>query len=209
MDKVTWIHISDLHLRTSYDADIVLNKLLEDIPKFIKENSLDVNFIIVSGDVSYSSKPEEYEIAANFLDRLLKISNLDKKDLFLVPGNHDVDRTAITPGAQAISDGLKDRDAINKLLANDYDRAFILRRFHTYSDFIKKYMNGNITFNDNEYYYVKDISIDKIKISVLGLNSSWLSASDEDQGRLALGEMQVRKAIEKADADIHSNASSS
>lgn len=198
-DKITWLHISDLHLRSSYDADIVLGKLLEDIPNFIKNSSLILDFIILSGDISHSSKPEEYALAAEFLDRLLEITCLKKDRLFLIPGNHDIDRTAISPGAQCITENLKNRDVINNILANDIDRAFVLKRFHNYIQFIKDYMGNNIVFDETNYYYVKDIEFNDFRISILGLNSVWLSSSDNDQGKLALGEIQIRNALKQAE----------
>jgi 3',5'-cyclic AMP phosphodiesterase CpdA len=111
MNKVIWLHISDLHMRPlqAFDSDIVLKKLLEDIETCIQNDSLQPDFIILSGDISYSSKPEEYELAKKFLDRLLEISRLAKDRIFIVPGNHDVDRRAITPAARIIADGIKNQ----------------------------------------------------------------------------------------------------
>jgi 3',5'-cyclic AMP phosphodiesterase CpdA len=106
MNKITWLHISDLHMRTSqssqaYDSDVVLKKMLKDIETCIQSDSLPPDFIIVSGDIAFSSKPEEYKLVGKFLDRLLEISHLTKDKNFIVPGNHDVDRGAITSAASA------------------------------------------------------------------------------------------------------------
>lgn len=206
MNKVTWLHISDLHLRPlqAYDSDMVLKKLLEDVEKCIKNDSLHPDFIILSGDISYSSKPEEYELARGFLDKLLEISGLDKDRIFIVPGNHDVDRDSITPGARVMTDGIDSRDSVNKILDNGVDREFIFKRFINYSNFINIYMGERRFLFDNEhYYYVKNIPVDNLNLSILGLNSSWLSGSDNDQGKLVLGDMQVQKALaEVENADI-------
>lgn len=198
-DKIIWLHISDLHLRSSYDGDIVLDKLLEDITNFLINNSFNLDFIVLSGDISYSSKPEEYKIAFKFLDKLLEITHLDKNKLFLVPGNHDVDRGAISPGAQSIRKNLKSRDDINNLLANDDDRSLMLKRLHNYSQFIEDYIKENIIFNNSKYYYLKKIRVNDLEISIVGLNSAWLSGSNEDQGKLALGEKQVRSALQQVE----------
>ena len=39
---------------------------------------------MVSGDIAFSSKPEEYKLAEEFLDKLLKITHLNKYALFVV-----------------------------------------------------------------------------------------------------------------------------
>ena len=47
MNKITWLHISDLHMRPlqAYDSDIVLKKMLEDIGTCIQRDSLRPDFI--------------------------------------------------------------------------------------------------------------------------------------------------------------------
>lgn len=101
----TWLHLSDLHFResTSWDADIVLRELLKDIKARVTVDDLRPNLIFVTGDIAYSGKKSEYRLAATFFDQLLGVTGLDKKHLFVVPGNHDVDREAITPGTQSIT----------------------------------------------------------------------------------------------------------
>jgi len=212
MNNITWLHISDLHLSNhdlrpsqAFDSDIVLQKLLEDIEAYAQSKSLQPNFIIVSGDIAFSSKPEEYNLARGFFDRLLEITHLSKDRLFIVPGNHDVDRKLITPGASLIANGINSRESINEILANDADRALILQRFANYKQFIEEYMGNEIlSFDNNKYYYVKPVNnVSGYNISILGLNSALLAGSDNDQSHLIVGDMQVRKAISEAgDANI-------
>ncbi len=210
MNKITWLHISDLHMRPSqaYDSDIVLRKMLKDIEACIQNGSLQPDFIIVSGDIAFSSKPEEYKLAKDFLDKLLEITHLSKnkpKDrLFIIPGNHDVDRNNIDPAALTIANGIKSRESVNSVLANDTIRSFILRRFKNYKNFIEDYMGDSVLlFNDDNYYYVKNTVFEELNISILGLNSTWLAGSDNDQGKLVIGDMQVQNAIAKVgNADI-------
>jgi predicted MPP superfamily phosphohydrolase len=206
INKITWLHISDLHMRPSnvVDSDIVLEKLLEDVEKCIQKDSLQPGFIILTGDISYSGKPEEYEVAQKFLDKLLKISDLGKDRIFIVPGNHDVDRGMITTAARIIADSINNRDSINGILASDVDRAFILQRFHNYKKFIDEYCGKDVLlFNNEHYYYAKNIPIANLNLSILGLNSALLAGSDKDQEKLVLGDTQVRKALaEVENADI-------
>lgn len=49
-------------------------------------------------------------------------------------------------------------------------------------------------------FYVKNFTtVNEIDISIIGLNSAWLSSSNEDQGKLALGEIQVLNALQRVD----------
>jgi calcineurin-like phosphoesterase family protein len=84
-------------------------------------------------------------------------------------------------------------------LTNDTDRAFIFRRFSNYQNFINGYFDKEtLSFDHINYYFAKHISVANLNISILGLNSAWLSESDEDKEKLVLGDMQVRNALAEA-----------
>jgi predicted MPP superfamily phosphohydrolase len=203
---ITWLHLSDLHFRESraYDENIVLRALLRDVTERIRADGLRPDFIIISGDIAFASRPEEYAMAKQFLDDLLKTAGLPKERLFLVPGNHDVDRDAISPLAAGATAILNNRDAVNRFLANDDDRARVFQRFHNYQDFINEYLGRErLLFDHDNYFYVKQIEVAGRRVAILGLNSAWLAASDEDRNQLLLGERQVRTALDAAeDADL-------
>jgi predicted phosphodiesterase len=170
---------------------------LEDVSKFLKKESIKLDIIILSGDIAYSSKVEEYELAQEFLEKLLRITGLNKKRLILVPGNHDVDQDAISVGQRILAEGIKDRDTMNDLLANDDDRTFILKRFHNYRQFIERFMDRELIFDNNTYFYKKYIELGKLKVAILGLNSALLSSSKEDKEKLAIGELQATNALKE------------
>ena len=116
---ITWLHLSDLHFcaTQTYDSNIVLKALLRDITERIRDDHLQPDFIILSGDIAFASCLEEYVLAQQFLDDLLKTTNLSKKCLFLVPGNHDVDQSVISPLAAGATAILNNRDAVNRSVA--------------------------------------------------------------------------------------------
>jgi len=204
---ITWLHLSDLHLRTSqtYDSSIVLKALLRDITECICEYDLRLDFAVLSGDIAFASRSEEYALAQQFLDDLLKTTGLPKPRLFLVPGNHDIDRSAISILAAGAKSILKSRDAVNSFLASDADRLLVFQRFHNYQDFINEYMGDEHPhFDSAHYFHAETIQASGLRVGILGLNSTWLAASDEDRGRLLLGERQVRAALDTVQqADLH------
>ena len=198
-----WLHLADLHFRegTNYDSNIVLNQLLEDVVSMSIESGLFPDFIAITGDIAHSGSSAEYELAKKFFDKLLKVTCLTKEKLFIVPGNHDVDRGKISTVAD-LNSRLTSREIVNKLLADHNDRKQVFRRLSNYATFINEYFN-HLTFNDENYFYVNNFMICGKKIAILGLNSAWLCRSDTDKNEILLGERQVREALEKAnDADI-------
>ncbi len=49
--------------------------------------------MLVTGDISFSGRREEYQRAGAFLTELASVVGLPKARFFFVPGNHDVDRS--------------------------------------------------------------------------------------------------------------------
>jgi len=202
MTTLTWLHLCDLHLRTSlvYDADIVLKALLQDVAKRIEQDGLRPDFIAVTGDIAFSGQAEEYELARQFFDDLMTTTSLNKDRLFLVPGNHDVNRKRISRGAQGIADSLTDRQAVNAILETPADRELMFARLAGYAQFVGDYLGQKRTFNDDGYCYVRAFEVSGQQIALLGLNSAWLAqGGTEDYGKLALGERQVRRALAEAE----------
>jgi hypothetical protein len=205
---ITWIHLSDLHFRLApqtledrkpYDSGIVLAALLEDIAGQIAQYHLRPDFVVVTGDVAFSGRKEEYDLADEFFDRLLETAGLGKERLFVVPGNHDVDRSLVTDAVRARGDAIQDRSQTNAVLATAGDRSELMARFEGYAAWTARYFGSERGFDSRRYYYVSTVPAGGQQVALLGLNSAWLCASDEDEvKRLVLGERQVRAAIEQA-----------
>ncbi len=139
MATITWLHLSDLHFRAGeqWDEDVVLRNLLKDVRQRIAEDGLRPDLVAVSGDVAFCGAAEEYVLAGQFFDELLGATEpaLPKDRLLVVPGNHDVDRRAITRGAEAIVSSLDSRQAVNEVLATAEDRRLVFRKFAAYAGF--------------------------------------------------------------------------
>jgi len=205
MSKITWLHLSDLHFRESanWDENIVLKALLTDIREQIKSEHLRPDFIVVTGDIAFRSAPEEYTLAGQFFDKLLKATDLRKEHIFIVPGNHDVDRSTITEGTKAIISSLKSRKTVAEVLTADADRQLIMRKFNHYFNFANDYFKYPIDFDDGHYFYTERIDIAGKRVAIIGFNSAWMSLNDQDYGSLLLSERQVRPALEVAkNADL-------
>lgn len=92
---ITWLHLSDLHFRakSKNEGNKFIESLLKDITKCIDMYSLSPDFIAITGDLSFSGETDDYGNAKKFLDDLLDKTGLKNKDrLFIVPGNHDVQK---------------------------------------------------------------------------------------------------------------------
>jgi len=210
---ITWLHLSDLHIRSSdeYNRNIVLQAFLKDLKEQIAEKQLQLDFALITGDIAFSGVADEYSMVRQFWDDLIETTNLSKERLFVIPGNHDVNRKSITRGAASIVNDLNTRDAVNEFLDIEEDKTLVFRKFQHYAEFVNDYFEGHISFNDEQYFYVKPLELSDKRIAIFGLNSSWASGSHKeadggkvnDKKYLLLGERQVRDALEAAiDVDI-------
>src|ERR1035437_4500707 len=91
---VTWLHISDFHIRTGdpYDRDVVFAALVQSVERFRVDEERAPDLIFATGDIAHSGQAEEYAIATKFFDQILQAAGVARHRLYVIPGNHDVDR---------------------------------------------------------------------------------------------------------------------
>ena len=107
MTGITWLHLSDWHegaeehnpeLAQFDRLKVVLPKLIEDIQNRhqISPDLSQVDFIVFSGDVTFSGEEKQYDNAyEKFFKPILEATNLTEDKLFIVPGNHDLNRNIV------------------------------------------------------------------------------------------------------------------
>ncbi|MBU1341647.1 MAG: metallophosphoesterase [Proteobacteria bacterium] len=188
------LHISDFHFKQNdvIDQSIVTESLLKRIERD-KEKGINPEIVIVSGDIAFSGKKEEYDLAEDFFEKLIKHTGINREKLFIVPGNHDVNRRCYRKSDIPVYSSMRD---LNEEISNEDFRKDLLKGMSEYYAFVEKYMphlkhthNGLVPFADN---YKCDAGKN---INIIGLNSAWMSRSDTDERRIAIGEFQVRSAL--------------
>ena len=104
--KTTWLHVSDFHFQQGdpYDRDVVLKAQVDSVKSF-RESGHVPELVFVTGDIAYSGKRQEYDLATDFFDNLIKAAGVDRQSLFVVPGNHDVDRDRAVGLARTLGSG--------------------------------------------------------------------------------------------------------
>jgi hypothetical protein len=207
MDKVCWLHVSDWHQRGSdfeEDRKFVRDRLVEDIEKRQKLNSVlaHLDVVVFSGDLAFSGKAAEYRTAGSeFLDPVLKAAEVSKESLFLVPGNHDVDRDEIKYLASFL-DLVPNRDRVNAEFSTAESRARFLVPLREYEKFCKSYL-GSTAPAEPAYAQLRELDVRGRKLAILGLNSAWMCGQKtegdkvNDYGYLILGEPQMNRHFDQ------------
>ena len=204
MTTIAWLHLSDLHFTENqynhYEAAIVLKSLFEDVTNFLKKEKFQLDFIVLTGDIAFAGKTEEYEIARSFFDHLLKVTNISKDRFFIIPGNHDVDKSLITSGAKAIGESLRDNDSVLGLFKTVEDRRLIFQRLDNYASFLNNYFKDHLSFGDENIFYTKILNTDDKRIAILGLNSAWLcnGEGERDRNSILVGKTQVINVLDQS-----------
>jgi tetratricopeptide (TPR) repeat protein/predicted phosphodiesterase len=207
MTGLAWLHLSDWHQKGSeFDRQVVFSALLKDIRDRTKINpELEkINFVVFSGDVAFSGKPEEYQAAKEqFFQPILNELGLKPKQLFIVPGNHDLDRDEFRLLPRELTKPLVSERDVQKWLTDDRGRSRLLEPFQAFASFVREYTGQE----PPDYVNVRRIKIGKKEIALLGLNSAWIcgrnNAKIGDKGFVIVGEPQIHGILEGiSDADL-------
>lgn len=190
-------HLSDFHfgITPALDEDIVLPGLVACLMKDSAEYG-DISLVAITGDIAYSGRPLEYERATSWIrGTLLKKLGLQDTDLVMVPGNHDVDRTAISKSLEMVQDALIARaseDSVGALLSVKEEREVILRGHRAWLQFQAEFQGEN---GSPTPWWSRTVRVGEKKVGIGGFCSSLFSNSDTDKGRLLIGRWQVQSVL--------------
>ena len=219
--QFTVLHLSDLHERGPREKEwarryrVLGDAWQRNLDDLLKEGPIDL--VCFTGDLADWGQAKEYERISTLLDAVLTRLALGRERLFLVPGNHDIDRKILrdkkkkSPEQEAFE---KLRSNLHKAAPLDvsrwleggksplgFEQAWLdltLSRQNAYRRFLRKFslakLLPNAKLHPNLGYRVS-LQLPKLPfpVQVVGLDSSWLAGDDADSGRLRLTDGQVMK----------------
>jgi predicted MPP superfamily phosphohydrolase len=204
MAGITWLHLSDWHQKgPDFDRQVVRDALIHDIRERekISPDLAKIDFLVFSGDVAHAGKKEEYEAAIeNLFKPLLEVTGLSTELLFIVPGNHDFDRSAFKLLPEDVKKPFESDDRVKEWLTDAKNRKHLLEPFENYGEFVSKYTSQI----QPEYASIGSLEIDEKRIVLLGLNSALMAGRNKDAtgevndyGFLTVGEPQIHEALKQ------------
>ena len=202
LDKFSWLHLSDFHFRADGDLfsqEVSTGAILGDLPSRLSSEH-PLQFVVVTGDIAFSGKPSQYDLAAEFFKSLASTLGLGMDRIFVVPGNHDVDRSLQEYLYEGVLQKLTNQQAVDEFLGHESARTALLERqsaFRAFQD--QLFVDGATTSTDDKLARVRALDLDGLRICVLELNSAWLSGSKDRAGRLLIGERQMINAMAVAE----------
>lgn len=203
MAHLTWLHLSDWHQHgKDFDRKVVRDKLLEDLEQreTIDPRLAEVDFVIFSGDLAFAGLTEEYEAAReNLFEPVLQAVALTPDLLFVVPGNHDLQRSVISEMLpMELQKPLESDELVSKWLTDEKRRQRVLEPFEAFTQFVEGYTKQS----QPAYSTVRRLKINGIDVALLGLNSAWMCGRNKDAegvikdyGNLIIGEPQIHDSL--------------
>ena len=205
----SWLHLSDLHFgygdaERKWDQRLVLNALRDDVAEVAGALCPKPQAIFVTGDVAFSGatrRSGEYDEAKEWLLTVAGSVGLGKEDIFIVPGNHDVQRNADKEdrGLGRLVRILRSGDEpIDEAL--DHEADLLAKRQANYLAFAGELAPACLATAEGvpgELYWRHERATGGgLGIRIAGLNTAILAADDQDKGKLRLGMAQLVRALD-------------
>lgn len=174
--------------------------LKDDVTAVLKKLDTKVDAILVSGDIAYQADPEEYQVAAEWLDELAENVGCKPLNVFTVPGNHDVDRRAIHQNhtLQALRSHLSSVDCLSRstlifeLLDDKEAGPTLMLPLEAYNQFAARYECATYPPKPFWRYDLEQKLGPSHTLRLHGLNSVMMSGPDDDvKGTLFVGNIQT------------------
>lgn len=194
------VHLSDIHFSRpsshGFDPDEDLrNEVARDIEGFAKKLGA-MHALLVSGDVAFSGKKSEYNVASKWLDHICASSGCPIDSVYVCPGNHDIDQDVVRANSL-----LQDSHDVIRAKATSYERDATLKRrleepdarnmfyapMREFNEFAARYECSFFADADS-YAWDRPLTLnDGSTLCIRGLNSALLSGLSDNLGTLFLG----------------------
>lgn len=196
MEKLVLVHLSDIHFTGSsgnvHDVDQnVRHELIRDVAALTKQLG-SATGVLVTGDIAFSGKKEEYRHAAEWLREVCDAVGCEEQKVAVVPGNHDVDRSlAGDLITKMLHDSIRGLDGptidskLREFFSNAGSANALLAPLAEYNVFAQRY---GCEVSAKEPFWQRNLMLScGTVIRMRGLCSAYVSNAEDDKGKMVLG----------------------
>ena len=197
-----FLHLSDIHFRageSQTEFDRVQADLRNEMELQLEQifRSTKATGILITGDVAFGGKEEDFEIARAWLEHLTDLLHCGIDDVWVVPGNHDVDRDVVdaSPKLQAVHEEIRSAAKAGRLdpvlegfLKDPTFGPTLLQPLKSYNEFAGVY-GCEIEASRPCWESILKFP-DGTDLCLRGLSSALISDRQDDKGHLVLGSIQ-------------------
>lgn len=201
----SWIHLADIQAGHGDPGHrLVLDALRGDIAAWGSWGLPAPGAVFVTGDIAFSGGARdrnEYAVARTWLGEVAGSVGLGPDRVFVVPGNHDVDRTADHDKAtvrlvQSLRAG---SESLDDILHDPEDRRRLGARIGSYLAFAEGFapacLGSRAEGDDGLFWMHRFDASGGLRVRLVGLDTALLAADDADRGRLRLGTAQISRGL--------------
>ncbi len=196
MEKLILIHLSDIHFTGSsgnvHDVDQnVRDELLRDVTELTKRLG-SATGVLVTGDIAFSGKKEEYQHAAEWLRKVCDAVGCEEQHVSVVPGNHDVNRklangmfTKMLHQSIRVLAGPAIDLKLREYFSDVQSANALLAPLAEYNVFAQPY---GCEISAKAPYWQRDLRLScGTTIRMRGLCSAYVSNAEDEKGKMILG----------------------
>lgn len=193
MNDFTILHLSDLHIdKQDGQLKVLFKYLIEDIKKELS----DINniIIVVTGDIIDKGNYKARDSVIKFFELLHNIQGKRCKKIYIVPGNHDKERSIIDDNI-IVGEKNTEEFYVNqwKHIILGFEKYTFLCR-DIYKIFYGEGEAEKRVLNDTYGVYIDEIG--GKNICFLLFNSAWSCIGNNDEHNIKIGKYQVEKMQE-------------
>lgn len=190
MGIINILHLSDLHFGAEGKKETALAhraNALNGFLKIIADQSWKPQILVISGDIAYKGKKEDYVQAETWLNEICRSLDIPPECIVIVPGNHDLDRDE-TIGMEPPPNVKKADFWLSKENLRHFEKYFADYKGFFQSLKIPEYKLGSSSSILTGTRKIMDIQF-------VALNSAWFCRGDDDKENLWLG-LELMKVMQ-------------
>jgi hypothetical protein len=200
--KLGILHLSDIHIKEDFSDSEKWNKIGDAFNNPIYSD-LSTLFIVITGDIAYSGKKEQYDLVADLISTLrsnigLSLPNTECKTI-LIPGNHDCDFALATKVREIVISNLTGN--LDDAWDQSYSSTCCSVQKHFF-DFMSKVTGNSILSGDNQIFFKSEFGLGDRTIRFNCINTAWVSRRKEKQGELIFPTFLIEEDNSPCDLSI-------
>lgn len=161
-----------------------------DIQEYIDAGN-EIDYVFICGDIAFKGSSEEYGNALEYIDKVCKIIGCTREEVFVVPGNHDLNRSAMGYKTReilnaALSFATNNENYLDVILSSKDLRKDLFAAFESYNSFANEFFCQERLMNqcikaetddideDEELYYEEKLKkkVGDISVRIRGVNTA-------------------------------------
>lgn len=188
--EINFVHISDMHLHfVNYDSE----KMRRELMTYLSNLSDTVKFdmLIITGDLTHQGQKFTSEID-RFLQSIITCMRISKEQVYLVPGNHDLQRDEVRSlMIQGIKGGANPTEQLDKAINIADTRNILYKSFKGFFKFYKQFLGED--YPKNEVHFIRSNE----KCNIVHINTCLIAYSAKEESTLLVAKHKLLSCLEK------------